>query len=72
VYSDCGHQSRIVHLNPGDIAHNKQFSPFLMYGQTVRQQPQLKSDPMLQQVYVCLAQIGDEATAGSRLKRRCC
>jgi hypothetical protein len=30
-----------VHLNPGDIAHNKQFAPFLMYGQTIRQQPQL-------------------------------
>jgi hypothetical protein len=41
VYSHCGHQSRVVHLNSGDTAHNQQFAPFLMYGQTVRQQSQL-------------------------------
>ena len=41
VHPHCGYQSRIVHLNSGDIAHDKQFAPFLMYSQTVRQQPQL-------------------------------
>ena len=41
VYSHCGHQSRIVNLNPGDVTLNKQFAPFVVYGQTVRQQPQL-------------------------------
>jgi hypothetical protein len=28
-------------MNSGDIAHDQQFAPFLMYGQTVRQEPQL-------------------------------
>ncbi len=41
VDSHCGHSSRIVDLNTGDIVRDKHFAPFPVDRQTVRQQPQL-------------------------------
>jgi len=37
-------------------------------GQAVLQELDIESNPVQQQVYVCLAQIGDEAAPGSRLE----
>jgi hypothetical protein len=41
MYAHGGHQSRIVNLGTGDIVHNEQSAPFLVHGQTIRQQPQI-------------------------------
>jgi hypothetical protein len=41
MHSHSGYQSCVMNLNAGDVVSDEQLPPFLMDGQTIRQQPQL-------------------------------